>query len=38
MNENKLNLGSDMARVDAHEISDQEYDELPELTHADIER
>lgn len=27
-----------MARVDAHEISDQEYDELPELTHADIER
>lgn len=25
-------LGSDMARVDAHEIQPEEYEEIPELT------
>ena len=26
------NLGSDLAKVDAHQVSASEYDELPELT------
>jgi uncharacterized protein (DUF4415 family) len=30
--------GSDLARVDAHEIGPAEYDELPELTDAMLER
>ena len=38
MNANNQNSGIDLARVDAHEISPQEYDELPELTEADLER
>jgi uncharacterized protein (DUF4415 family) len=38
MNANNQNFGSDMARVNAHEIQAQEYDELPELTKADLER
>ncbi len=38
MNANNQNLGSDLARVDAHEILSHEYDELPELTEADLER
>lgn len=38
MNANKQNLGSDMTKVDAHEILPSEYHELPELTQADIER
>lgn len=37
-NANNQNLGSDMARVDAHEIRPQEYDELPELAEADLAR
>jgi len=31
------NLGSDLAKVDAHEISSDEYDELPDLTELNIE-
>jgi uncharacterized protein (DUF4415 family) len=38
MNANNQNLGSDMPTVDAHEILPHEYDELPELTQADLER
>jgi uncharacterized protein (DUF4415 family) len=38
MNANNQNLGSNMAKVDAHEIQSQEYEELPELTEADLER
>ena len=28
----RQSLGSDMARVDAHEIQPEEYEEIPELT------
>lgn len=38
MSANKQSLGSDLARVDAHEILPHEYNELPELTEADLER
>ena len=38
MSANKQSLGSDLTRVDAHEILPHEYDELPELTEADLER
>ncbi len=38
MSASNQNLGSDMARVDAHEILPHEYNELPELTEADLER
>ena len=38
MNANNQNLGSNMAKVDAHEIKSQEYEELPELTEAGLER
>jgi uncharacterized protein (DUF4415 family) len=38
MNANNQSLGSDIARVDAHEIQPHEFDELPELTEADLER
>ena len=38
MNAKKQNLGSDMAKVDSHEISPQEYAELPELTEANLAR
>ena len=31
-------LGSDLARVDSHEISAREYEELPELTDEMFER
>jgi uncharacterized protein (DUF4415 family) len=31
-------LGSDLAKVDAHEITAQEYAEIPELTDEDFER
>ena len=31
-------LGSDLARMDAHTIKPQEYDELPEITDADMQR
>ena len=31
-------LGSDLARMDAHTITPQEYDELPEITDADMQR
>ncbi|MGB8364352.1 MAG: hypothetical protein ACLQUZ_04160 [Rhizomicrobium sp.] len=30
--------GSDLARVDAHVIASQEYDELPEITDEQMER
>ena len=32
MTKNKRNLGSDFAKIDAHIITKEEYDELPELT------
>ncbi len=38
MNAKKTALGSDLARVDAHTIQVQEYDELPEITDADLAR
>jgi uncharacterized protein (DUF4415 family) len=31
-------LGSDLARVDTHEIQPDEYEEIPELTDASVER
>lgn len=31
-------VGSDMAKVDAHEITPEEYAEIPELTDEDFER
>lgn len=31
-------LGSDLAKVDAHAIQSDEYDEIPELTDEDFER
>ena len=38
MNGNLINIGSDLAKVDAHIISQEEYDELPELTDEMFER
>jgi hypothetical protein len=38
MNENLINIGSDLAKVDAHIVSQEEYDELPELTDEIFER
>lgn len=38
MNAKKNALGSDLARVDAHTITSDEYDEIPELTDADMAR
>ena len=38
MNANKYVLGSDLARVDAHVIADDEYDDAPELTDEDLAR
>lgn len=32
MKENKKNLGSDLAKVDAHVVQPEEYEELPEWT------
>jgi uncharacterized protein (DUF4415 family) len=34
----KDTLGSDLAKVDAHEIEPQEYEEIPELTDEFFER
>ena len=34
----KRDLGSDLAKVDAHEITSEEYDELPEIDDAFIAR
>jgi len=36
MNAKLQNLGSDLAKVDAHTVQADEYDELPELTDADL--
>lgn len=38
MNASKGTIGSDLATVDAHTISDEEYRETPELSHADFAR
>ena len=38
MNANKQNFSSDLTKVDIHEIQSHEYDELPELTDADLAR
>ncbi|MEQ1555349.1 MAG: BrnA antitoxin family protein [Gallionella sp.] len=38
MNSKLQNLGSDLTRVDAHVIQSDEYDEIPELTDADLAR
>ena len=32
MGENRRVIGSDLAKVDAHVITQEEYDEIPELT------
>ena len=37
MNVNKTFLKSDLGKIDAHIISQQEYDEIPELSDADLE-
>jgi uncharacterized protein (DUF4415 family) len=38
MNANKNALGSNLAQVDVHSIGADEYDEIPELTDADMLR
>lgn len=38
MNANKTVMGSDLDRLDAHAITPDEYEELPELTDADLSR
>jgi uncharacterized protein (DUF4415 family) len=38
MTESKKRLGSDLAKVDVHEIAREEYEEIPELTKADFAR
>ncbi len=37
MNANNQNLGSNIAKVDAYDIQPHEYEELPELTEANLE-
>lgn len=37
-NNSDRSLGSDLQRVDAHSITDPEYEELPELTDEMLER
>jgi uncharacterized protein (DUF4415 family) len=32
MNESRQPIGSDLSKVDAHQLSDDEYQELPEVT------
>ena len=32
MNENRRDIGSDLAKVDAHVITPEEYEEIPEIT------
>jgi uncharacterized protein (DUF4415 family) len=38
MNAKKAVMGTDFAKLDDHVISPEEYDELPELTDADLAR
>jgi uncharacterized protein (DUF4415 family) len=38
MNENKRAIGSDLAKVDAHVIAPEEYEDIPELTEEFFER
>ena len=38
MNANKTSIKSDLGKIDAHVISPQEYNEIPELTDADLTR
>ena len=38
MTERKRALGSDWAKVDAHQITREEYEEVPELTDEDFAR
>ena len=38
MSVSKRNIGSDLAKVDAHVIQPEEYDELPEITDEMMER
>lgn len=38
MKEKLINIGSDLAKVDAHIVSDEEYEDLPELTDEMFER
>ncbi len=38
MSANNQNLGSNLVKVDLHEISSKEYDELPELTELGLDR
>lgn len=38
MSANKAVMGSDLGKVDAHVIGTEEYDEIPELTDADLAR
>ena len=38
MSESKRVTGSDLARIDAHVITQEEYDEIPEVTDEDFDR
>lgn len=38
MSGNKRNIGSDLAKVDAHVIQSEEYEEIPELTDEQMNR
>ncbi len=38
MPENKRAIGTDLARLDAHEIQPEEYDDIPELSDEDFAR
>ncbi|WP_237476894.1 BrnA antitoxin family protein [Lichenibacterium dinghuense] len=38
MDESKRDTPIDLARIDAHVVSDREYEEVPELTDADFAR
>ena len=38
MSANNQNLGSNLTKVDLHEVSPQEYDELPDLTELGLDR
>ncbi len=38
MTESKIGIGSDLAKVDAHVVAPDEYEEAPELTDAFFER
>ncbi|MBF0175691.1 MAG: hypothetical protein HQL63_02405 [Magnetococcales bacterium] len=38
MNENKRAIGSDLVKVDAHIVTSEEYEDIPEMTDGDFQR